>query len=77
MSEPKTVRVRIAVAVTSEGKWTAGGDDLADPVSLRRVCLEILSVFRRPTVVHWIEADVPLPLEPQTIQGTVVSSEGE
>ena len=76
MSEQKTVRVRIAVAVDEHGKWVASGtvgaiDRLvADrtSASLRRISPDLVTV-------HWIEADVELPRDgyapPLTLDGTV------
>lgn len=71
MGEPKTVRVRIAVAVNTLGKWIAtgvcGGTDSDAQERASRFAL----TFTVPYVTNWIEADVPLPLEPQVIQGSV------
>ena len=62
MNKPKTVRVRIAVAVDEHGKWIANGmagaidRHLADTASqrLRRVSDALVTV-------HWVEADVEIP----------------
>lgn len=73
----ETIRVRIAVAVGSfEGKdrWSTGGhngcrDDTAQKDAVNRLGLYSYS----QTTTHWIEADVPAPPKPQTIEGRVVS----
>lgn len=63
-----TVRVRIAVAVDANGSWTANGW-LDGPDNA--VIAECISHVGRRPAVCWIEADVPLPLAPQTIRGQV------
>lgn len=71
----KTVRVKIAVAVNTNGNWAAngfGGDNSKSKSSLdimKSIARESLDYDSTPEmVVHWIEADVPIP-ESQTIQG--------
>lgn len=71
MSEPKTVRVRIAVAVDPGGNWCASGWMTGSPESMMDNCLDEVGAGEAR---FWIEADVPLPLAPQTILGTVTSS---
>lgn len=76
MSEqPKTVRVRIAVVVTSEPgddkrRWVASGWDgcLSDDYAANeaRDCLDAKSFG-----VVFVEADVPLPAAPVVVQGEV------
>ena len=65
----RTVRVRIAVAVTPNGSWEAAGsrgwpDD--DASHEARVCSDDPAHAR----VTYVEADVPLP-EPETVEGEV------
>lgn len=68
MSEQPKVRVRIAVAVDEHGNWDAGEDGDA--------AAEWLVGRGAERISHcWIEADVPLPLPPQTIEGTVTPAE--
>jgi len=69
MSEPKTVRVRIAVAVSDNGVWAvAKGDSYKNA---KEWALEFLPPNRGVTeAVHFIEADIPLPVS-QTIEGEV------
>lgn len=66
----KTVRVRIAVAVDADGKWCSAGWVDSDD-SLEQTALDGLD-SARPTVVHFIEADVPMP-EPTTVEGSVTT----
>lgn len=65
MSE-RTVRVRIAVAVQQDGRWHAAGWREATDFVKSEIAQEPLG----DCVVHWIEADVPLPSE-ATIEGEV------
>lgn len=72
MNEPETVRVRIAVAVYLDGWYTAWGQSGQDDAAMA------LQVRRHGTAAdkaaqHWIEADVPLPLAPQVVEGEVVT----
>ncbi len=67
----KTVRVRIAVAVDSEGNWDTHGLNCGIPhcdAFLARVASQKLNGAR----VSFIEADVPLP-EEITAEGKVVT----
>lgn len=72
MSEtPRTVRVRIAVAVTEIGHWNASGFyDWDDAEAVDEVGGPLAGLA---TTVHFIEADIPLP-QPLTIQGSVVET---
>lgn len=68
MPEPKTVRVRIAVVVAVDGRWSAYGDSEYGDED----CATSAEVgFEGSQSTHFIEADVPIP-QPQTIEGTVV-----
>ena len=67
---PRTVRVRIAVAVNDEGQYSAEGwwpRTYSDAELLLRVTAGLEGVMS----CVWIEADVPLPT--QTIRGEIVS----
>lgn len=65
----KTVRVRIAVAVTESGDWSAcGGKGMLDE-DCRSAALDGLGDGDIDSV-HWIVADVPIP-ESTQIEGTV------
>lgn len=61
-----TKRVRILVAIDSEGKWTSAGYDYGngnDPHDW--IMLDDLGPHMS---YHWVEADVPLPVS-TTIEG--------
>lgn len=77
MSE--TVRVRIAVAINSDGQYEAAGADGQDDGEREDYAQEwLLDRSGENSAVHFVEADVPIPVkpEPQTIEG-VVESEPE
>lgn len=70
-----TVRVRIAVAVDATGRYKAAGwGGGVDSVKLE-IALKPIQQFGEVTSLVWVEADVPLPLAPQTIRGQVTSAE--
>ena len=74
MSE-KTIRVRIAVAVNANGEWhamTHGNCDPKEAAALCKVSVRRLDHNYSDTVVHWIEADIPLPAS-VTVEGKVVT----
>lgn len=67
--EPRTVRVRILVAVDDKGDWGAlGHHGQSDEETRTRITFTDKS---RGIRYHWIEADVPLPEAETTIAGTV------
>lgn len=74
----KTIRVRIAVAVSPNGCWSSNGGQLlpGDPALWTNDAIAATGsctyLFKAQGVGHvvFIEADVPVP-EPQTIEGTV------
>lgn len=71
----KTVKVRIAVAVSDAGKWSAVGDGNASRADNRdsvNTALDILD--EQVTQVVWVEADVPLPAR-QVVAGAVAGIE--
>ena len=68
---PKTVRVRIAVAVYPDGWFTAWGQSGQDDATMAFQVGRHGTATDGPTQ-HWIEADVPLPLPPQTISGVAL-----
>ena len=64
-----TVRVRIAVAVTPNKNWHAAGCcGTNDVVASDWATSRFPSALNQ--VVHWIEADVPIP-QTQTVEGQV------
>jgi hypothetical protein len=64
-SEPKTVRVRIPVAVTATGDWYAHGYNDESDDEKRDEAIRIGSDYLATAPFHivWIEADVPLPAD--------------
>jgi transglutaminase-like putative cysteine protease len=64
---PKTIRVRIAVAMNAKGEWCAAGSETT--------CDDQASRTARggwgPNVVHFVEADVPVPEATITVEGQV------
>lgn len=75
---PKLVRVRIAVAVAENGWWQAEGwQKSAGPEPDKTLAAFAHSAMKnRPSVVHFVEAELPVP-ESGTFQGVVVHvSEG-
>lgn len=76
MTSPKTIRVRIAVAVTPNGCWDTRGmkllpewDNETDEEAARLVSGWLFGK-QGPGHVVFIEADVPVP-ESVTVEGTV------
>lgn len=77
MTTPKTVRVRIAVAVDEYGEWAANGWNSKKPdydTSAQSLALE--GVEGCAVGFHWVEADVPVP-ETTTIQATATHDRTE
>ena len=65
-----TVKIRLAVAVNEDGEWYAwGAKDYSDDEMRNEVTGQVCD----PHAVHFVEAEVPLPV-PTTIQGTVQCS---
>ena len=69
----ETIKVRICVAATSDGKWNSCGaswfndeENKANAVTFRR--------FGTPIAISWVEVEIPLPQESQetTLQGKLV-----
>lgn len=67
---PRTVRVRIAVATIANGHWVAEGGRDYEPDVAASLAIESLRIANNPRL-SWVEADVPLPEEPATVQGEV------
>lgn len=74
MTAPTTVRVRIAVAVRDDGRWTAVGEDEAADVEAAREASNFYDV-EDCVAVYFVEATVPVPVVPpaETIEGSVSS----
>lgn len=73
MSEPKTVRVRIAVVIDAAGKWGSAGwireaGAQVNDLDCEMCATDGLAAAKRHHLV-WVEADVPLPPEPPVIEG--------
>lgn len=68
---PKTIRVRIAVAVQPDGVWCASGDSSFTDTWSKGAALHALD---DGAVAVWVEADVPLP-ETAVVEGRVVGEE--
>jgi hypothetical protein len=68
---PRTVRVRIAVAVNERGEWCCAGWTGGKDEDHTRSALET-SEYHGGTLeaIHFVEADVPLPVS-QTVEGEV------
>lgn len=58
----KTVKVRIAVCVNSDGQWAASGWSTADKDQMEDVASDMLTEFPLGNdTIHYITAEVPLP----------------
>lgn len=70
-----TIRVRIALAIDSDGDWAAYGvRGYADESMLEEAGYSVCE----PQTLHWIECDVPVPDPvPTTIQGAIVEYRGQ
>lgn len=66
----KTVRVRIAVRINKEGQWRANSSSETYNTFSGIVAAQGLEIGE---VLHWIEADVPIPEEPKLIVGEVTA----
>ena len=62
------MKVRIAVAVSGIGEWCAGGWAEASEEDMRRFAFD--GADANDAVLHWITADVPLPVE-REVEGEV------
>jgi len=70
-NKKRTVRVRIAVAITKEGHWNAVGWDTGSDVDRMSAAIDGLDADEEAR--HWIEADVEVP-EESMIEGAVSSA---
>lgn len=75
----KTIKVRVAVAVNSNEQWSSSGahnmpDEDAKSVALDGLDYIANSSSRHAEVIHWVEADVPVP-EGAEVSGEVTGSE--
>lgn len=62
--EKEPVKVRIAVVVNEKGEWTAAGGDQISDAEKKQAALDMGegSSAEGLHVVHWVEADVPIPM---------------
>jgi len=65
------MKVTIAIAINEDGEWYAWGGSQWDKDDAKN---EVEGQVCDPHVVHFIEAEVPLPT-PQTFQGKVCQSD--
>ena len=72
----KTVKVRIAVAVDSQGNWAASGwSGKGDPGAASDYMADIArDGVGEGEALYWVEAEIPMP-EVQTIQGDVFEND--
>ncbi len=75
-NEQKTIRVRIAVAVSAEGHYSTSGGTRPSgkPWSDESLLSDVRSELEAasPIATHFIEADIPLPVA-TTIEGKVTT----
>lgn len=64
------VRVRIPVLTASDGRWSAYARVDQDDSANLEVCARDWGAEQEG--LSWVEATVPLPSEPETVEGTVV-----
>ena len=67
MTEPKTVTVRIAVAIDPYGCWCAAGHSGMDDGAAMDLAIDGVKAGEAR---YWVTATLPIP-EPQEIDGTV------
>ena len=71
---PGMIRVRIAIGVRADGDYECAGFGMdgkhADRAERERIASEWLNSDDVAHVV-WVEADVPVPVAPSVIEGTV------
>lgn len=72
MTDKKTIRVRIAVAVSAKGNWCASGWKDSDGSIHGEDCVfdGLVPLDTSNAIIVFVEADVPLP-ESVTIEGKV------
>ena len=67
MTKPKTVTVRIAVAIDPHGEWNAVGTNAIDDDDAMNLAIDGVKAGEAR---YWVTAALPIP-EPQEIAGTV------
>lgn len=61
------MKVIIAIAINEDGDYYAWGSSEHDKEDVRR---EVEGNVTDPHIIHYIEADIPLP-EPETFKGVI------
>jgi len=76
VSEPKTVKVQIAVVLDDHGNWSANGDSEYTQTTMLREAERFLSETRSDGIrrFYWLEADLPLPTA-ESVAAKVVEAE--
>ncbi len=70
----KTVKVRIALMINADGKWSASGWAGAPDEHMRDTVNDCIDQEPNHDTLHWIEAEVPVPeIKSTTIKGKVKS----
>lgn len=70
----RAVRVRIAVSISRNGRWTSHGwSGMTDEQAA--ALADVPGCAPASCALRFIEADVPLPPEPPVVQGEVVVGE--
>jgi hypothetical protein len=73
MAETRTQRVRILVAIDDGGRWSAiGASTMPDDQCREWIVIDGLS---NHLSYYWVEAEVPLPTTPPTIDGVATEAE--
>ena len=69
---PGTVRVRVACVVRADGVWCAEGHSQQTDAESRQIAEEgVWSEVAGDPRLTWVEALVPLPAPPATVEGSV------
>lgn len=81
MADSKTTaRVRILVMIDPDGKWEASGSHLwSDKQAIDEVGNCCGDLGRPPWGYHWVEANIPIPVEQsdQAIEGDIMEAESD
>jgi hypothetical protein len=81
MGEQKKKRVRIAVVVGTDGRWSAvgfskyGSAEPADDTEFIRLAAEHVEMDWHEMQVTWVEADVFFPAKEETVEPVAVTVE--
>jgi hypothetical protein len=64
------MKITIAVAINEDTDWYAWG---SSQNTLKQARAEVAGQVNYPSVVHYIEVDIPVPT-PQTFEGKIICS---